>query len=84
MIQIGELIDLITSVVLTLYLIKLIKDTRTNTKSFWFLGILLILLSKFLSVIEVFFIPVTINLVEHFSFMLASIMFAISVYQKEL
>lgn len=84
MFEVGEIIDLIVSIILTFYLVALIRKDLKLIKTYWFWGILSILLSKLISVIEVLFIPNLLNYIEHISFLVASILFLISIYRKEL
>lgn len=84
MFEVGELIDLIISIILTLYLVSLIKKDIKLIKAYWFMGILLILFSKLVSVAEVFILPNFLNYIEHASFLVASILLVISIYKKEL
>lgn len=82
MIEIGELIDFLVSIILIFYLMSLIKNKGNNFKSFWFLGILAIVLSKLFSLVESF-VPF-LNTLEHLSFLSACILITISIFKKEL
>ncbi len=84
MVEFGEVLDLIISVILTFYLISLVKKQNKYHKTIWFWGIALLLCSKLFTVLEGLILPDFLNLMEHLSFMLACELIVISIYKKEL
>ncbi len=84
MIEVGELLDFIISAILTVYLVFLVVRDCSNMHSFWFLGLLSLLLSKLLSILEGLFLYNIMNYSEHLFFLIASVCIVVSIYKKEL
>lgn len=84
MLEIRELINLLSGVVFFIYLLYLIKTQSKPIFTFWFGGILLIFLSQLFTVVEGFVLPDLFNIAEHSAFCVASVFFLFSVIKKEL
>lgn len=84
MIQPEELINFLLSLAFITYLLYLIRARSRSLKSFWFMGIVMIFVSQIFTLLEGYFFPNLFNLIEHSATTLASILFLISFYKKEL
>lgn len=84
MIEPEELINFILSVIFIAYLLYLFRSKWEALRSFWFLGICIIICSQVFTILEGYFYPELFNLIEHISTCLASIAFLVSFIKKEL
>lgn len=84
MTNVSEILDVIISFTLFLYIIDIVRKNNSSIRTYWFLGILLILFSKFCSVIEAFVFFDHVNLMEHLSFFLGCVFVFVSILNKEL
>lgn len=83
--QLSEIITLIVSLILVVYLITLINIRKEKKSHYiWFFAIILIVGSQIATVIEGFLLPKAMNLIEHLFFFLACIMLLISILKKQL
>lgn len=84
MFDLGEIITFFVYLVFFLYLVFFVRLNRPIRKSVWFYGILFILLSLVLTLLEGFFLPDLLNILEHMSMTVAVILILVGVVKKEL
>jgi hypothetical protein len=84
MFESGEVVNLIVSPILLVYLIYILKSRNRNVKELWVLAIILIMFSQFCTVAEGFFLENILNFLEHLSFTIGCILLLISTLKKEL
>ena len=63
--NVSEILDFTVSALLFIYLLTLISKTNRYLKTYWFWGILFILASKVITVLEELIFSDQINIMEH-------------------
>lgn len=82
--NVSEILDFVVSTLLFIYLLLLINKNNTYAKTYWFWGIVSILLSKINTILEGLIFSEQINIIEHSFFLIACILLFISIIKKEL
>jgi SNF family Na+-dependent transporter len=82
--NIEEIINLMISLLFFVYLILFTKFEIKLTKTIWFYGVLLLLLSRIFTVAESYLFESVFNILEHISIAMGALLFLISVVKKQL
>ncbi|MDX8338271.1 hypothetical protein SLH46_03680 [Draconibacterium sp. IB214405] len=82
--NISEILDFSISALLFMYLLSLIGKSSSYSKTYWFWGVVFILGSKANSVLESLIFSNQFNVFEHTFFLVACILFFLSILKKEL
>jgi hypothetical protein len=83
MIQSGELVNLLVSIILFIYTIILVKEQNKKTFHYWLMGIMFLMFSQISTVTEGFLWPVLFNISEHLFFTIACLLFLIGALKRE-
>ena len=84
MLEIEEVISLGIGIVFLVYITYSVITPKKIHKSYWYFGIVFIILSKIFTVGESFMFPEIFNYIEHISILFGCTCFLISVLKKEL